>query len=204
VGLGIVALILFGIIHARREREKDAAVIRAIEKESEEFVDPTDRDRVVADIVGEEIERQRQEEAAKAEAERKAAERRKKRVRYETRPLGHLESTPPELRERIDRLVDTAVNLSLTVEADEAREDLIEIRKPAIPRILNRFVGLDMTDMDHIQMANILHQTLREMTGYDKITFSPMNAEDDLQKRFREAAIRFWFQWWGENEETFE
>jgi len=201
----VVAIVLFAILHRQRRDEKVEEVIQEITTKREEPAVPaTDRAAVVSEIVQDSVRQVEDKEAAEAEAAERLAKERKKRERFETRPLPHLDSTPEELRTEIDELIAKATNLSLTVEADKACERLIEIRKPAIPRLLNRFVGLDMTNPDHIQIANIVHRTLLRMTGYDKIVFSPMQPEDDLQSRFRIAAIRFWFQWWGENEATFE
>lgn len=154
------------------------------------------------------LEDARKEAVARAEAEEAEKNRtRREKNKYEVRNLGHLESTSEADREKIDELVDQLVQSDDLRASDDARDEIIKIRKPAIPRILNRFVDLEMDNEDHILIANVLHRTLFEMVRPPEdqaITFVPQEETTARYVKQRRNSIARWFQWWGDNEATFD
>lgn len=88
--------------------------------------------------------------------------------------LGHLETTPPELRREIDDLVATLLDPQSGREAHEAKVRLAVIGKPAFLPLLGRMAAIRDTITDDDTMEERLlesslmlaDQCLREMDGY--------------------------------------
>jgi len=206
-GLFVVAIVLFVLL---RQQQRTAEVERKLEEiESEPIVarddlDPTVTAGEAVRAVMDEYEERRAEESAD---EAPKAPKRARRSSFEVRHLGHLDATSESQRETIDELIGKLVQLDDPHVSEEARAELIAIRRAAIPRLLNRFVGLKMNDHDQILLASLLHQTLSEIAkldGEEEISFVPQEEENSHYVEMRRAAIQAWFQWWGENEDTFE
>ncbi len=124
----------------------------------------------------------------------------------EPEPLEHLATTPAELRERIDELYATMIDLNLTTEASRAQAELVQIGKPAIPVLLT---GLYETPLDtHEQsiQVNLIDQTLRQITG-QFMGYKPQVQEGSgtgTTEERRQSSIRQWFAWWYRNESKFQ
>jgi len=88
--------------------------------------------------------------------------------------LPHLESTPPELRERIDALVAVLMDTDAGREALDAQQELAVIGKPAFPRVVGAMAALrdQLTDEDTFDQRLLESslmlgdRTLRLMDGY--------------------------------------
>jgi len=88
--------------------------------------------------------------------------------------LGHLESTPPELREKIDALIETLFDYLAGSDSLRAKSDLIAIGKPAFLPVLARMaavrdqIGDEDTFEERMLESSLMlaDRTLREMDGY--------------------------------------
>ena len=204
--LGVLAIILFVVIRSQqsdRKLEEKLAEIEARAEEAETEIDPYAAGEAVASALA--------MNEAQAEAKRRAEEKPSRPARpvksYDVRQLPHLEETPEALRAEIDAAIKTLVQLDDHHASDEARGDVLRIGRPAVPRLLNRFVGLEMDREEHILRANILHRTLSEMVRLpdgEEIGFVP---QEETTPRFVEArrhSIRRWFRWWADEGDSFE
>ncbi len=205
----VIAIVLFVTMRNKQREERIQEQLAAIESQ------PIDPGTPVADgSVMDPVDQVMALEEARKEAEERAAEeerekerKRRERNRYEVRNIGHLESTSESERERIDKLVEQLVQSDDLRTSDDARDELIRMRKPAVPRLLNRFVGLEMDNEDHILIANVIHRTLFEMVRppeNEAIGFVPQEETTPRYVKQRNNSIARWFQWWGDNEATFE
>lgn len=117
-------------------------------------------------------------------------------VEREAEALEHLTDSSPELRERIDRLYATMVDLDLTRESNAARDELIEIGKPAIPTLLTGLFETRLDSQDESIKANIIVVALRNITGKN-FGYQPMAlAGQKDSEEYRLSAVRQWFAWW--------
>ena len=125
----------------------------------------------------------------------------------ELRPLEHLESTPPELREEIDARYAEMIDLSLSPkDSNAARQRLIEIGKPAIPVLLTGFYEIPLETEDQAKQVNVIVQALREITGQN-FGYKPQVAEGSgtgTTDERRQSALKQWFAWWHLKGERFE
>lgn len=114
-------------------------------------------------------------------------------------PLDHLESTPPELRTRIDRLCVQLIDLSLDPRDNaDAKLELVEIGGPALPGLLTSLVGIKLETQDEAIQVNLLNQCLEEITGHYtgyKPNLKKGSALGTTAER-RESAVKQWFAWW--------
>jgi hypothetical protein len=85
----------------------------------------------------------------------------------------------------------------------KASTALATIGKPAIPMLLNEFVGLDLRKDDDIKRGNSVDRTLAALTdmemGFDPANFQSAGAIPPAEGRMR--AIRRWFGWWDRNKD---
>jgi len=121
----------------------------------------------------------------------------------EPEPLEHLETTPPDLRKRIDGLYAKLINLDLTTEASAAKRELVTIGKPAIPILLTGLYEIPIDNERDAIKVNILNQTLANITG-NTFGYKPQRGEAaSLSEEKRQSAIKQWFAWWYRNREAF-
>ena len=88
--------------------------------------------------------------------------------------IPHLEDTPPRLREKIDFYVGMMFDPWAGRDSTDAKHELINIGKPAFPRILARMAAVrdTITDIDSDEERRIesslklADEALREMDGY--------------------------------------
>ena len=123
----------------------------------------------------------------------------------DTRALGHLESTPQELREKIDELHATMIG-DTGLMGTRAARDLVQIGKPAIPILLNDLHENAHVTQEDVIRGKIVTDALREITGKrfgynpDLDPDSAFGSTDEL----RLSAVRQWFAWWASWEDRFE
>ncbi len=119
-------------------------------------------------------------------------------------PLDHLPDTPPELRKEIDHLLEVAAdpNANPKVSA-KACERLVEIGRPAMPRILNLFYEIvhgpnpDSYD-NRTTIFRIIKFCLVPMTRCD-FGFNPSLRPDEngnTAAQERETALGQYYVWW--------
>jgi predicted Zn finger-like uncharacterized protein len=121
-------------------------------------------------------------------------------------PLEHLEDTPLELRRKIDTLYATLIDLNMTTESAQARDELVAIGKPAIPILLTGLYQIPLDTEDQAIQVNQIVVALRDITG-QYFGYKPQelvgSATGTTQER-RESAIRQWFAWWYKNQKKFQ
>lgn len=119
-------------------------------------------------------------------------------------PLGHLADTPSDLAERIDRCLETMLDLELTQESARAQRELVELGRPALPVLLTRLVELSAdTEANRIR-RNLIDQALQDITGqhFEPAPGATASAAGTTEER-RRRSIRQWFTWWYKSQEKF-
>src|SRR5262249_24483361 len=114
-------------------------------------------------------------EPAKAEPEKKPEETKptetpkpqQPRKRAKVQALGYLPGTSEEQQTEIKDLIGTLTNLDLTRESDRARDRLIEIGEPAVPRLLTRMQELKLDDEQEIIVGSLINKTLSRIAPSD-------------------------------------
>jgi hypothetical protein len=120
-------------------------------------------------------------------------------------PKGHLRDTPPELQRRIDTLVAVLADPTKTKEVARARRDLVQIGRPAIPRLLNALATIPLGTEENDVVLNLVSETLTDITGYTT-SFAPIAGEGSMMatsEERRRSGLRQWFGWWDRNAATF-
>ena len=125
----------------------------------------------------------------------------------ELKPLEHLESTPQEMRDRIDALYAQMIDLSISPkDADRARDEIIGIGKPAIPTLLTGFYQIPLETEEEAIQVNIIVQCLRDITG-QYFGYKPQVREGSstgTTEERRTSALKQWFGWWHRKGKRFE
>ncbi|MEM7309276.1 MAG: zinc-ribbon domain-containing protein [Planctomycetota bacterium] len=124
----------------------------------------------------------------------------------EPEPLAHLDDTPQELRDRIDHLYATMIDLELTKESSAASTELVEIGRPAIPILLTGLYETPLDTQDQSIQVNMMVVALRRITG-QYFGYKPQELVGSgvgTSKERRESAIKQWFAWWFRNQDKFE
>jgi hypothetical protein len=120
-------------------------------------------------------------------------------------PLGHLEETPEPLREEIDSLIEKLADPDVKRTYPIA-ERLIEIGRPAFPRLLNLFYEIHKSDDPESDenttiLMRLIVQVIIPMTdcnyGYTPRTATGETPEDAAAKR--QDALEKYYGWWGRN-----
>ena len=127
-------------------------------------------------------------------------------IEAEPCPLAHLPDTPADLRRRIDGLYAKIIDLSLTTEASDARQELVKIGKPALPVLLTGLYEIPLETETQAMQINMIVQALREITG-QWFGFKPMEAfgmAGGTSEERRQSAIKQWFGWWYRKGHKFE
>ncbi len=115
-------------------------------------------------------------------------------------PLNHLADTPDALREEIDRLVPELTRADLVPrERGKIKTRLRDIGKPAVPRLLTRFLAVKADSPEGIAQLTQLDALLRDMSGQswgfspaqNTVLTSPKENEDA-----RTSALKQWYAWW--------
>jgi hypothetical protein len=114
------------------------------------------------------------------------------------RELPHLESTSPELRAEIDRLVDVLVDFHSGIDGIDAQTRLVEIGRPALPRVISAFLKTGPWG-ERVAMVNacVVDATLREMApemlAPKSPPLKPMSMPSEAQIR---KTVESWYRWW--------
>ena len=115
-------------------------------------------------------------------------------------PLSHLEDTPEELRQEIDGLVETLMDLEGSgAVANRAIYRLRDIGRPAVPRLLTKMYEIQPKETDDRLRLRRVIQALREMTG---VAFGFNVAEiahGGVSEEERQSSLRQWYAWWYRN-----
>ncbi|MDP6408696.1 MAG: zinc-ribbon domain-containing protein [Planctomycetota bacterium] len=124
----------------------------------------------------------------------------------EPEPIAHLDSTPPELRGRIDEMIADLHGLDdlRPRELTHLRNELVVIGKPAVPALLTAMYELDeagWTD-ETLIVGQQLHMLLQDITGY-VTTFKAHEALGGTLER-RDSGVRQWFSWYDRKFKRFE
>jgi len=127
-------------------------------------------------------------------------------IERQPEPLGHLDTTPPDMRDRIDRLFATLIDLDLTRESAAAKRELVEIGKPVIPILLTGLYNTPIDTEEHRIQCNIMVVTLRSITA-QFFGYAPQNrvgSGTGTSEEKRQSSIKQWFAWWYLNDRVFE
>ena len=119
-------------------------------------------------------------------------------------PVAHLESTPPELRKKIDKLVDIVFqpNEEDPRAASQAAFELQDIGKPAVPRILHSMYERPCkTENDRVAF-NMLVKTYNNIVG-SSLAFLPGTdldstfggSDEDRLKLMKSVFANWWFHY---------
>ena len=146
--------------------------------------------------------------AAKRGYERKVLSTGRKVVERAPERLPHLDDTPPEVQARIDELFTTMMDLDAALAGTRASAELVEIGKPAIPRLLTGLydLGPEFTDVGSELKGNLIASTLREITG-QYFGYDPRVEADGVlgtTAEVRDSSIKQWFAWWHRKGARFE
>ena len=116
-------------------------------------------------------------------------------IEGEKRVLGHLEDTPQELRDEIDRLIGDLTDIDARPRIyTEAQKALFAIGRPAVPPLLSQLAELPLeTDEDAMRLQRV-HLMLGDLTGY-LTTFDVHDAMGGSKER-RESGLLQWFGWY--------
>ncbi len=116
-------------------------------------------------------------------------------------PLEHLPDSGEDVRREVDSLVAVVANPDAGGEFIKAQVRLIEIGRPAVPRLLSAVAKLDfskhesMVDArDPCVVADAVDSTLREITGMTKYTKLQYNPQGKLHVYVK--VIENWYIWW--------
>ncbi len=116
-------------------------------------------------------------------------------------PLDHLPDTPPELRQEIDDLIAALIDLDAPgAVSNRSINRLVEIGRPAIPRLLTKLTEVEPTGDGKLQLLRVL-QALRTMSGA-RFGFNPADRKELLvggTKEERLSALKQWYAWWYKN-----
>jgi len=119
------------------------------------------------------------------------------RAFIEPQPLDHLEDTPPELRKEIDQAIERIMDPDEVPKVFKASmRRLVEIGKPAIPRLLTKFYEVKGSTEDERIALRLVVDVLRDITG-ESFGYTP--SKFDASNQQRKAALGFWFGWWSKN-----
>jgi hypothetical protein len=110
--------------------------------------------------------------------------------------LKHLDSTPTDLRNEIDKHCKTLVDFQAGSDVNVAQDRLVEIGKPAVPRILAMFAKAgDLSSMEGVSNAFKVDETLRKICG----THSKTDAITPFSRPSKKEILRtakYWCIWW--------
>jgi hypothetical protein len=111
------------------------------------------------------------------------------------RPIPYMDETPPDLRDRIEKLIDNLIDLEARPRVrTEAEQELVVIGKPAIPGLLTRLNDIPFTGEENAMKLNKVHMLLGDMTGYIT-SFKVAEVMGGTQER-SESGLKQWFGWY--------
>lgn len=115
----------------------------------------------------------------------------------EPKELPWLAGTTPEQIQKISSLVKDLLDETGTSKMNDASKELVEIGKPAIPALLNAFIGIDVRKDEGNRRANAIDRTLMFVTGLEMgyVAVGLDNAAVPPAMA-RHRAVRRWFGWW--------
>ena len=126
-------------------------------------------------------------------------------------PLDHLPDTPPDVAQKIDEHMGKILDVNSGSAAIRAKDALIKIGRPAIPKVLSAFSRSDFSKYgdatgarDECVVADYADEILRDITAYPKGTRLQYSPEARLGAY--QAAAEEWYVWWltmGYKRETF-
>ncbi|MBI1853077.1 MAG: hypothetical protein HYR85_22295 [Planctomycetes bacterium] len=196
VAFVVVVAVLIVVFLSLGKKEPAAEPVRATTDTAKATAPPESATPPVssAEIARRELEQK--------EKEKKAAEPPKplkpKVTRYKPQALAFLPDTSEAMKTEINELLATLTNLDLTRESKRAKERLVEIGQPAVPRLLTRLQEIKIDDEQEILVGSLINQTLHDIAGdevWEKIQY-PVQGNDKATLKQREASIQRWFQWW--------
>lgn len=127
-------------------------------------------------------------------------------IEGEPKPIPYMDETSMEDRAKIDGLIAQLIDLELPAKELTAVKGELELYgKHAIPGLLTKFYHMSQTgfpDMDAAIQAQLVHQSLSDLTGY----VTSFKAHDALgaTKERRDSGVRQWWGWYNKHFKKFE
>jgi predicted Zn finger-like uncharacterized protein len=127
-------------------------------------------------------------------------------IEGEPKPLPYMDETTMEQRQEIDALIEKLIDLELPAkELTQVKGELELAGKHAIPPLLTKFYHMSQVgfaDMDSAIQAQLVHQSLSDITGY----VTSFKAHDALgaTKERRDSGVRQWWGWYNKHFKKFE
>ena len=148
-------------------------------------------------------------QVAEPEEEQTASDKIQSRRRNPQGEVAEVElipDTPAGTVREIEQALAILQDLGSTTAANDARRNLAEAGKPAIPYLLNTLVSLDLTKPEDLLIATRVAGCLTELTGQDHPIVPGTNVGSVVGEGSTENEInrRKWFGWWRDNMRTFE
>jgi len=121
---------------------------------------------------------------------------RSKTYRFFIDHLKHLDDTPQDLRDEIDKLCATLVDFSAGADGPLARSRLAEIGKPAVPRVLLAFSKAgDLSTREGMINACFVDGTLHEICGNAAKTDPLLPFTTHSKGEITKTGL-YWCAWW--------
>jgi len=127
-------------------------------------------------------------------------------IEAEPAPIAYMDETPVAQRQEIDALIEKLIDLELPAkELTRVKAELEIHGKHAIPALLTRFYHMNQegfADMDAAIQAQLVHQSLSDITGY----VTSFKAHDVLgsTKERRDSGVRQWYGWYHKHFKKFD
>lgn len=127
-------------------------------------------------------------------------------IEGEPKPIPYMDETSMEQRQEIDALIEQLIDLELPAKAlTKVKGELELAGKHAIPPLLTKFYHMSQAgfpDMDAAIQAQLVHQTLSDITGY-VTSFKAHDALGATQER-RDSGVRQWYGWYNKHFKKFD
>jgi predicted Zn finger-like uncharacterized protein len=127
-------------------------------------------------------------------------------IEGEPGPIPYMDSTPPEERKHIDRLIEKLIDIELPgAELRKVKAELRLAGKDAVPPLLTRFYEMNLAgfpDLDSAIQAALVNEILGDITGHIT-TFKAHTALGATIER-RDSGVRQWFGWYRKDFDKFE
>jgi hypothetical protein len=140
------------------------------------------------------------------------------------RTIAHLDSTPAEVRRRIDQLMAKMLDPDETTGWKRAQLDLLQIKRASLPALLTSLYGFYKRAVEGVDQENAwtqddvgkiqkIAQTLAlmreqvyeeeylEELGFSMFEYQGPSDYPRMQRRLRGLAM-FWFGWWSQNKDV--
>ena len=122
-------------------------------------------------------------------------------------PIAHYDDTPQSVRNEIDTLLATMLDLELPgPKTAAASRQLANIGRPAIPALLTMLYNTPLESEDQAIQLNMINETLTDITGH-QTTYNPLrllSTEGVTADELNHSGIKQWFGWYQRKGKSFK